>query len=214
MAIKRLRENIATGLIILIPIAASLYIIYWVFKTLDNILFPLYKFFFKNIIGIKISDLFFLLPGLSLLLTLIVILAAGFFFRRTVGQKIIDTIEIYLERIPILRELYSSIKQLTSAIFIREKGFEQVVIVEYPKKDIYALGLLTGTELREVKEKTNEDVISVYIPTSPNPTSGMMVFVPKEDMIKMDISVNQALRLIISGGFTPPRKNELKRNNH
>lgn len=212
MAIKKIRENIVAGLIVLIPIVVSFYVVYWMFKALDNFLFPFYKFFFEELLGIPISNLGFPLPGLSLILTFFVILLSGFFFRRTIGKQVISYLEVYLERIPILRELYSSIKQLTSAIFVREKGYEQVVIIEYPKEDMYVLGLLTGTELEEIQQKTNKDVVSVYVPTSPNPTSGMMVFVPKQDIIRMEMSVNQALRLIISGGFTPPREEDSEIN--
>ncbi len=209
MDLGQLRKYLVAGLIVVIPLIVTVYVVYWIFLTLDNFLFPLYKFIFINVLGLEFTDLIFFLPGISIFLTLILIILMGFFFRKTIGKKIISITELYMERIPILRELYSSIKQLTSAIFVKEKGFEQVVILEYPKEDIYTLGLITGTELDEIQNKTNEDVISVYVPTSPNPTSGMMVFVPKDDMIKMDMSVNQALRLIISGGFTPPREKDL-----
>lgn len=205
----RIKNYLVTGLIFFIPIVVTIYVIYWLFNTLDNFLFPFYRFFFSDILSLELADLFFLLPGISILITLILITAGGFFIRKTIGQRLISKAELYVERVPILRELYSSLKQLTSAIFVSDKGFKQVVIVEYPRKGIYTLGLVTGTELTEIQEKTQEKVISVYVPTAPNPTSGMMMFVPKNELIKLDISVNQALRLIISGGFTPP-KNEVK----
>ncbi|UOY09618.1 DUF502 domain-containing protein [Methanonatronarchaeum sp. AMET6-2] len=96
-------------------------------------------------------------------------------------------------------------KQIILAFFARD-DFEKVVLLEYPRRGLYTIGLITGTELDEIQEMTSEDVISVYVPTSPNPTSGYMLFVPKGELLFLDMEVDEAVRLIISGGFVPPEE--------
>ncbi len=191
---KRLRGYFVAGILVVVPIGVTVFIFWWVFKTLDDFLQPI----MAATIGYEI-------PGLSIALTFLLIFIIGASVKIAIGRKIIYIVEKYIEKIPLGREIYGATKQITSAIFVREEGYDQVVLVEYPRKGLYALGLITGTELEEVQMKTEKDVISVYIPTSPNPTSGYMVFASREELIPLEMEVDDVIKLLISGGFMAPQ---------
>ncbi len=190
--LMEIRNTFLTGLIILIPLATTAYIVYWTFTTLDNFLRP------------EISRIFgFYIPGMSLLTLAAMIFLLGVFGRMTVGKKLIDFVESKLMKVPVLRTVYSATKEASKAILVSEaERIKGVVLVEYPRKGVYAIGFTTGGEIPNASEKTGKRLLNVFIPTSPNPTSGLVVLVPEEEVIYLDMSVEDALRVVISGGFT------------
>ncbi len=189
---SRLRNYFFNGVVIFISIVATAYVVWVVFNFLDGLLSP----FVDAMIGVHI-------PGLGLLVALLLILLIGGLTGIALGRKIVDFLEGLLLRIPIVRGIYSIIKQVSATFLLpQSQGFKKVVLVEFPRKGMYSLGFTTGTTVGEIQEKTRERVINVFIPTSPNPTSGFFVMVPEASLIYLDMSVQKAVRFVISGGFS------------
>ena len=186
------RNVFLTGLLILIPISATIFVIYWMFTTIDESLRP----FLCKMVG-------FYFPGLSWLFLIALIFLVGILGKFAIGNKLIEAIENLMQKIPIVRTIYSAVKEASKAILVSEtEKIKGVVLVEYPRKGIYAIGFTTGARIEETEQKIGKKFVNVFIPTSPNPTSGLVVLVPEEELIYLDISVEEALKVIISGGFT------------
>lgn len=190
--ILRLRNYFLTGLVIFVPIVATVYVVWVAFNFLDGILRP----FIEPAIGKHVR-------GLSLLITVLLILFIGVFARIAIGRKTFEIFEKTLLKIPVIRGVYLVIKQASEAFFTpQESEFKRVVLVEFPRKGAYALGFTTGVTVGEIQEKTAEKVINVFVPTSPNPTSGFFIMLPEKNVIQLNMSVQDALKFVISGGFS------------
>lgn len=190
--ISSIRNIFLTGLMILIPISATVFVIYWMFTSIDDLLGP----FLHKVVG-------FYFPGLSWLFLIALIFFIGALGKFAIGNKLIEAMENFICRIPIARTIYSAVKEASKAILVSEtEKIKGVVLVEYPRKGIYAIGFTTGARIEEAEQKVGKKFVNVFIPTSPNPTSGLVVLVPEEELIYLDISVEEALKVIISGGFT------------
>lgn len=193
-----LRRFFITGLVVFIPLVATIYILWLSFNFLDGLLRP----FVKLIVGREI-------PGLGILVTLLLILIVGAFTTIAVGRKAVEIFEKYLLKIPVVKWIYSSIKQVSEVLLMQKTtGFKTVVLVQFPREGSYAIGLTSGATVPEIQDKTKEHLINVFIPTTPNPTSGFFIMVPEKDVIQLDLTVEEAFRLILSGGFTqlPPKE--------
>jgi len=187
-----LRNILLTGLLIFIPISATIFITYWTFTYIDNLIKP-----------IVVKTVGFYFPGLSWVFLIGIILILGVIGRFTIGNRIVSSIENLMKKVPVVRTIYTATKEASKAILVSEtERIKGVVLVEYPRKGIYAIGFTTGAEIKEANEKTGKKTVNVFIPTSPNPTSGYVVLVPEEELIYLDMSVEEALKVIISGGFT------------
>lgn len=187
-----LRNILLTGLLIFIPISATIFITYWTFTYIDNLIKP-----------IVVRAIGFYFPGLSWIFLIGIIFILGIIGRFTIGNRVVNSIENLMRKIPVVRTIYTATKEASKAILVSEtERIKGVVLVEYPRKGIYAIGFTTGAEIKEANEKTGKKTVNVFIPTSPNPTSGYVVLVPEEELIYLDISVEDALKVIISGGFT------------
>ncbi len=193
--LKELRNYLITGLIILLPLIATSYIIITVISIMDSVFNPLVKIF----IGKEIY-------GLGTILTFFSIILVGIFAKNVLGKKLIDFGERLLTKIPLVKNIYVTIRQIINSLFLHNKtAFRQVVMVEYPRKGIYQLGFLTCEGIGQLQEKIQQEVVNVFIPTTPNPTSGMLILVPKDDVIHLDMTVEEGLKLIVSGGTLSPR---------
>ena len=187
-----LRNILLTGLLIFIPISATIFITYWTFTYIDNLIKP---------IVVRATGFYF--PGLSWIFLIGIIFILGIIGRFTIGNRVVNSIENLMRKIPVVRTIYTATKEASKAILVSEtERIKGVVLVEYPRKGIYAIGFTTGAEIKEANEKTGKKTVNVFIPTSPNPTSGYVVLVPEEELIYLDISVEDALKVIIPGGFT------------
>lgn len=193
------RKYFIAGLALVLPIVLTVYIITIFFKFADGLLGRYLNNYLLKIVG-------FTIPGLGLLLALILIFLAGIFAANFIGKKIIPWIEKLWIRLPFVRQVYLPAKQLINFIFSKDKAaFKKVVMIEYPRKGIYSIGFLTNNEgLEEAKQKTNKDLMTVFIGGTPGPFTGFFVLVPKEEIILLDISIEDALKLIISGGVLTP----------
>ena len=148
------------------------------------------------------------LPGLGVALTIVLIFVTGVLTANLVGRKVVGGWESLLERIPFVRSVYSAAKNFTEIVF-SESGvaFNKVLLVEYPRKGLYTLTFQTATEVGEIQARTGEDVVACFVPTTPNPTSGFIIVVPKRDVIELDMEVEEAVKLVMSLGVVVPKWN-------
>ncbi len=195
---SKLRRYFLTGLAVLLPIVLTGYIIIIVFNFADNLL--------GKHINKYLHDLFgFYIPGLGLLLTAFIIVATGFFSSNFLGRKLLPFFEEILLRIPLVQQLYAPAKKIVSFFFsAKQQLFKQVVLIEYPRKGIWSLAFITNQGTPEIGAKLGKEMLNVFIPSTPGPLTGYFMFVPKEDVIFLDISVEDALKLFISGGVLNP----------
>ncbi len=202
---KRLRTSLKnyflTGLLVILPIFITVYVILFLIRIMDAILkiIPA-KYLPETYLDIHI-------PGLGLIFVVILVLAAGLLTRNIVGRKIVRLGENIVERIPLVRIVYAGVKQLLETIFLQKTdAFKRVALVEYPRRGTYVIGFITGESKGEVQDKTDKNMINVFIPTTPNPTSGFYMLVPDDELVVLDMSVEDAFKLIISGGIVSPSK--------
>lgn len=147
----------------------------------------------------------FNIPGLGVVLAVALVLVTGMIMANLLGRRLVAFWESQLARIPLVRTIYSAIKQIMEAVLATDaKSFRKVLLVEYPRKGVWSLAFMTSDDLGEVQDKTAANVISVFIPTTPNPTSGFVLMVPESDVIELDMSVEEGLKMIISMGVVVP----------
>ena len=202
---KRLRTSLKnyflTGLLVILPIFITVKVILFLIGGMDAILeYIPAKYLPETYLQIHI-------PGLGLIFVVIVVLIVGLLARNIVGGKIVRLGENIVERIPLVRILYAGVKQLLETIFLQKTdAFKRVALVEYPRRGTYVIGFITGESKGEVQDKTNKNMINVFIPTTPNPTSGFYMLVPDDELVVLNMSVEDAFKLIISGGIVSPSK--------
>ncbi len=189
LAVK-LRNIFITGLLALLPIVVTIYTLYILFNLVDGLLRPVIRGFF----GVYY-------PGTGLVAMVIIIFLLGLLVRVALGRKLIQAFENAIEKIPLVRTVYSVVKYASETMLNTKGDFKGVVLLEYPRKGLYTIGFTTGTVVKEIQEVTEDRVINVFVPTAPNPTSGYVVHIPEKDVIPLKMSVEEGLKLIISGGF-------------
>jgi uncharacterized membrane protein len=194
-----MRKYLIAGLLIWIPLGITFLVIRAIVSLLDRIwllLPPVYQP--DNLLGFHI-------PGLGVVLSIVLVVATGMIVANLIGKRIIAVWESLLARIPIVRTLYAGIKQIMEAVLATDaKSFRKVLLIEYPRKGLWSLAFMTSDNLGEVQAKSGSNVISVFIPTTPNPTSGFVIMVPVEDVIELDMSIEDGLKMIISMGVVIP----------
>jgi uncharacterized membrane protein len=194
-----MRKYLIAGLLVWMPLGITFLVIKAIVGFLDKTLLLLPDAYRPdNLLGFHI-------PGLGVVLAVVLVLATGMIVANLLGRRIVNAWESLLSRIPLVRTLYAGIKQILEAVLAADaKSFRSVLLVEYPRKGVWSLAFMTSEQLGEVQEKTETDVVSVFIPTTPNPTSGFVLMVPKHDVIFLDMSVEQGLKMIISMGVVVP----------
>ena len=187
----RLRNYFITGAIVLIPIGITIYLTLFIIKLSTS--------FLPKTINPN-SYLPIDIPGIEILITIILITLIGGLSLSFLGKKFLEFFNNILKRIPILRTIYSAVGQLTES-FTKSKGTKKsVVVLEYPRKGIWVVGFATAENVGEISKKTNEKLVNIFVPTTPNPTSGFLLMVPKKDVIYLDMSFEEASRFIVSAG--------------
>ena len=189
----RLRNYFIAGIVVLVPIGITLYLTRF-FISISSKLIP-------NELNPN-SYLPFAIPGLEILLAIIFITIIGSLSLSFIGKKILKIFNDILKRIPILRTIYSAIGQMTETLAPKKGSKKSVVLVEYPRKGSWAVGFATRENDGEISKKTNTNLINVFVPTTPNPTSGFLLMLPKKDLIYLDVSFEQASKFIVSAGTT------------
>jgi uncharacterized membrane protein len=197
--VNLLRRYLVAGLLVWLPLGATVFVIRLLVGWMDQSLLLLpQQFRPDNLLGFHI-------PGLGVVLSLLILLLTGLVAANLFGRKLVGLWEQLLSRIPLVRSVYSAVKQLVETMFADNgKSFRKVVLVEFPRRGLWTLAFLTSDEQGEVQQATGRDVVSVYIPTTPNPTGGYFVLVPREDVRELDISVDEGLKLLLSMGAVNP----------
>jgi len=204
---RRIRNIFITGLLITLPIALTYFILQFLFKNLDT----LSPVFTKVLIyiGAPIPE-GYRIPALGLVITLLIVLAVGWFTTNFFGKQIINLGESIVEKIPFVRKIYKGSKQVVQSIAHAEtSAFRKVVLLEFPRRGMLAIGFVTGSALGEIQEYTREDVLNVFVPTMPNPTSGFLVFAPPEDLTEIDMSIEDGIKYVVSGGIVDTERLKL-----
>ena len=189
----KIRNNFIAGVVVLIPIGITLYLTLFIIKISSKVI-P--KEINPN------NYLPFDIPGVEILIALIIITFIGWLSLSFLGKKFFELFNNILKKIPILRTIYSAIGQMTESFTKTDNKQKSVVLLEYPRKGVWAVGFATKENEGLIKEKIKEDLINVFVPTTPNPTSGFLLLVPKKDLIFLDISFEQASKFIVSAGTT------------
>jgi uncharacterized membrane protein len=194
-----MRKYFVTGLLILVPIAITLWVLNVVIGTMDQSLLLLpEKWRPGALIGFHV-------PGVGAVLTLLFILIVGLLTHNYFGKKVVYWWELLLKRIPVVNSIYSSVKQVSDTLLSSSgNAFRKAVLVQYPRQGSWTIAFVTGTPGGDVKNHLAGDYISVYVPTTPNPTSGFFLMMPKTDTIELDMSVDEALKYIVSMGVVAP----------
>ena len=199
---SKIRSWFFTGILVMTPLILTIYVV-WAFITfVDNLVVPLVPIEYRPSYYLPFS-----IPGLGLIIvflftTFVGILATGLF-----GRTLIRLWENILNRMPVVRSVYSAIKQILETVMATQSdAFRQAVLVEYPRKDIWAIGFVTGSTKGEVSDNVNKKMVNVFMPTTPNPTSGFLLFFPEKDLIFLEMSVEDALKLVVSGGMVVPKR--------
>jgi len=188
-----IRNNFIAGIVVLIPIGITLYLTLFFIKISSKILPK------------EINPNHYLpynIPGLEILISVLLITFIGWVSLSFIGKKLFDYFETILNKIPILRTIYSAVGQLTETFAKSKSDKKSVVLVEYPRKGTWAVGFATKENKGEIRNKVGEDLINVFVPTTPNPTSGFLLMFPKKEVIFLDISFEQASKFIVSAGST------------
>lgn len=198
--LKTIRRYLVTGLIIWLPVIVTILVFRFLINLMDRSLIVIPAAFRpENLLGFSI-------PGLGVLLTILVLFITGLLGANLFGRKILAFWESILNRIPLIRSVYSGAKQVAETVLSDgDTSFKRVFLVEYPRKGVWSLCFQTSTDLREIQGRTEAEVICVFVPTTPNPTSGFILFVPRSDLVELDMSVDEGLRMIISLGVVVPR---------
>jgi uncharacterized membrane protein len=192
--VNPLKKYFLSGILIVVPIILTYLVLRLLFNTIDDILQPL----ILKIFGVNI-------PGLGLVTTLVLILLVGIVTRNLIGSQLVDIWDSLMERMPVIRPIYSASKQLLEAMTSAGGGsFKEVALVEYPRKGVYALGFV-AQRVKLDREQSVSDMITVFIPSTPTPMSGMVVFVPAAEVIWLDMTVEAGLSYIVSGGVALPK---------
>ena len=189
--LSRLRNNFFAGAVVLIPIGITLYLSLFIIKVSSNIL-P--KELNPN------NYLPFEIPGIEIIIAIIIITFIGWLSLSFLGKKIFELINRIFKRIPILRTIYSAINQMTESLTKSDNKQKSVVLLEYPKKDVWAVGFATKENKGIINDKIGNELVNVFVPTTPNPTSGFLLMVPKKNLIFLDITFEQASKFIVSAG--------------
>ncbi len=195
--VARLRNYFFTGVVVLVPLGFTLYLTLFLI-SISSKLVP--KDLNPN------SYLPFSIPGLEILLSIIFITLIGGLSLSFIGKKFLQIINDILKKIPFLRTIYSAIGQMTETFTQKNKNKKSVVLIEYPRKGSWAVGFATKENKGEINKKTNKKLVNVFVPTTPNPTSGFLLMFPKDELIYLDMSFEEASKFIVSAGTSIPKK--------
>jgi len=193
------RKYLLTGILVLVPLMVTLYIMFVVFQITDGML------------GVAVSRaLGYRIPGVGLILTAIICVTVGMIAQNYFGRRLIDGIEGSLDRIPVVRSLYNGIKQVADVVIQKNRGeFKRVVMLEYPKEHCWVIGFVTADFVIPLKSSYLDelDMVTVFVPTTPNPTSGFLLIIEKSKIVDTHLDIEDAMKVVISGGLVQPGRN-------
>lgn len=186
----RIRKYFLSGLLVTVPIVLTLYILVTIVNFTDQ-LYPIVRQYLPVYI-----------PGFGIIITVCIILGVGIVTTNFLGKKLLLLGEVCIARIPLVKDMYHAFKQIAEAIFtVEHRNFRRVVLIQYPRAGIYTMAFVTGRSKPALQQAVGAELLNVFVPTTPNPTSGFYLLVPEEDVITLDMSTEEAFRLIVSGGM-------------
>lgn len=200
---SRLRGYFITGILVTAPISITFYLTYLFLKFIDS---QVAKFLPQSWYEtLYVNNV---IPGFGLIITVIFFVIVGWFATNILGRFFIRIAEYLVDRVPVIRTLYGAIKQIFETIMAsKSQAFREVVMLEYPRKGVWAIGFVTGVTEGEAQRLTKDTVVNVFLPTTPNPTSGFLLFIPKGQLKYLDMSVEEGVKMVVSAGIiTPPEK--------
>jgi len=196
---KRLRRYLVAGLLVWLPLGVTIFLFRILIGLMDKslVLIPR-QYHPEELLGVSV-------PGLGVILTIVLLLLTGVLTANIVGRSFVGGWESLMDRIPVARSIYSAAKNFTEIVFSDTgNAFSKVLLVEYPRKGIYTLTFQTASDVGEIQGRTGEDVVCCFVPTTPNPTSGFIIIVPKKDAMELDMEIDEAVKLIMSLGVVVP----------
>ncbi len=201
--VARLRNYFLTGILVSAPLVITFYAAYVVVSFIDNTVTGLLPDIYNPNTYLPFS-----VPGVGLLVLFTSLVLIGFLTANFLGRILIKWGEAVLNRMPVIRNVYSAIKQILETLLkSQSKSFREVVLVEYPRTGLWCIGFVSGTTTGEVQNLTADKMVNVFVPTTPNPTSGFLLFVPRKDMTTLHMTVEEGIKMVVSGGIiTPPDK--------
>ncbi|WP_424833530.1 DUF502 domain-containing protein [Ruegeria sp.] len=203
---SRLRGSFLTGIVVIAPVWLTVWLIWSVVGWIDSAVLPLVpqRFQPQEYVGIN-------LRGVGVIIFLIFTVIVGWIAKGILGRSLIHFAESVVDRMPVVRSVYSGIKQISETVFAQtERSFEKACLIQYPRRGIWAIGFVSTTARGEVSQRaeTSGELLSVFVPTTPNPTSGFLLFFPAEDVILLDMSIEDAAKLVISAGLVYPNEKD------
>ena len=207
--LKKLRAYFFAGVLVMAPIVVTIALALWFIEFVDSHIVPLIpahwnpNSYIQDYFGIKLS-----VPGVGVVVLVVVITLIGALTAGFLGRFLVRTGENVVARMPVVRSIYSASKQILETVFRdQSEAFREAVLLEYPRRGLWTIGFITGRTTGEVQHKTSDEVVNVYVPTTPNPTSGFLLYVPEGDLIPLDMPVDEAVKMVISVGMVTPHYN-------
>lgn len=194
----KIKRYFITGLLLVLPVFITIYFLLFIFNFIDNAWGKLINFYIKRHLG-------FTIPGLGFLLGLVTIMVVGFVATNFIGKKVFLTVEHWFLKLPFIKQVYNPAKQIINSFISKEKAaFKKVVMIEYPSKGLWSIGFITNESFEAAEKLIGQEMMHVFIATTPSPLTGFLVLLPKRDVKILDISVEQGVKLIVSGGIVKP----------
>ena len=202
----RVRAYFLTGVLVSTPLAITFGLAWWFIEFVDSKVMPLIPEYYNPEAYLPDGYQDYGIPGFGVLVMLVFITIVGWFTTNVAGRALIKLYERILGRIPAVRSVYGAIKQILETVLANQSNaFRQAVLIEYPRRGMWAIGFITGETKGEVQHLTEDTVINIFLPTTPNPTSGFLLFIPRQDVVILDMTVEEAIKMVMSGGIvTPP----------
>lgn len=197
---NRMRNYFLAGVLVTAPISITLFVTWGFLKFLDNKITPLIPYYINPNTYLPVD-----IPGLGLIIAVVFFIMVGWSTRNYFGRLLVRMSEYIVQRVPVINTIYGALKQIFETVMAsKSEAFKEVVMFEYPRKGIWALGFVTGATKGEVQALTKDETINVFVPTTPNPTSGFLLFIPKKDLTYMQMTVEEGIKMIVSGGILTP----------
>ena len=197
----RLRAYFFAGVLVTAPIGITLYLAWLIIDFIDSQITPLIPVRYNPETYLPFS-----IPGLGLIVAVVVLTFIGAFAAGLIGRWMVSLSEQMMARMPVVRNVHSALKQILETVLAQQSNaFRQVVLIEYPRRGIWAIGFITGDTVGEVQNRTEDETVNVFLPTTPNPTSGFLLFLPREECHVLSMTVEEGIKMVVSGGIvTPP----------
>lgn len=196
---RGLRRYLVAGVLVWLPILATLWVVTFLVHLMDRTLLLLPAAYQpETLVGIP-------LPGIGAVFAVVILFVTGLLVTNFLGRRLIGYWEGILQRIPLVRSVYGGVKGFTESVFSQDNTFHRVVMIQYPRLGLWTIGFVTSDNLREISERTGRQQVCVYVPTTPNPTSGFIVMLPKEEVVELTMSVDAAMKMIITCGVVVPQ---------